>query len=221
MASFFNLFLDTTAPQNFSFLINDGAMYTQKVGVTLAFSTDDTDTTGYQVKIWGINGVDTEETATWESWAATKNVDLTSEEGLKTVYAKVRDSVYNESATVSKTITLDTTVPVVTITGPDVARISKKEGKNVSAFSFMADVKIMEWKVMVVQDSSALVDTETNVLIPVDGGSTNMSGTTETAANTAVACAIRGEDLNTASSGDGTKIIKVFVRSETGAWSVA
>ena len=55
--------------------------------------------------------------------------------------------------------------------------------------------------------------------IPTTGGSTNMSGNTQTAASTAVNCTIYGADLETASSGDGTKIIKVFAKDLNGNWS--
>lgn len=222
MASFFNLFLDTTAPKNLSFTLDDGSFYTKKQDVILAITIDDSDTTGYQMKIWGIDGAETESDATWENFSTTKNIKLTDGDGLKTVYGKVRDSVYNESPVASDTINLlDESVPMVTIVGPDVARISKKSGKNVSTFTFMADKKIVEWKIMVVQDTSATVDASTNVLIQDTNGSVNMSGTTETEANAPILCSIRGEDLEIASAGDGTKIVKVFVKSADNVWSIA
>lgn len=220
--SFFNLTLDTTSPQNFSFTINDGAAYTAQKEVSLAFTMDDGDTSGYQIKIWGINGTDGEDSAEWEMYTATKSVTLTDGDELKTIYAKVRDDVHNESDTANSAITLITSVPVVTISsGPDVARISKKDTKDTSAFSFVADSKFVEWKVMVVKDSSALENTETNAQIPNTNGSTNMTGTTATEASTAVQCSIKGADLEAASSGDGVKIVKVFVKNEAGTWSVA
>lgn len=222
MASFFNLFLDTTVPKNVVLTLDGGAVYTTNPDLILSITLDDIDTAGYQMKIWGIVGAETEADAVWEDFAKTKNVSLLDGQGLKTVYAKVRDSVYNESAVVSDTITLlDENVPTVTVIGPDVARISKKAGKNVSTFTFMADKKIVEWKIMVVQDTSATVDTSTNVLIQDTNGSVNMSGTTETEANAPILCSIRGEDLEIASNGDGTKIVKVFVKSEENVWSIA
>jgi hypothetical protein len=51
-------------------------------------------------------------------------------------------------------------------------------------------------------------------------GSTNMHGTTATAKDAAVECTINGADLEAASSGDGVKIIKVFVKDDTGNWSI-
>lgn len=221
MASYFNLTLDTSAPSGLKLVINDGAQYASSREATLTISVSDVATSGYQMKIWGIEGVESESAATWETFSKTKSVTLTDGDGLKTVYVKVRDDVWNESSQASDTITLNTAVPVVTITGPDVAKISKVAQKNVSSFTFRCDVKITAWKIMVVESNSALENTGTNKQIPTDGGSTNMTGSTPTEAETPVSCTIYGEDLEAASSGDGVKIVKVFVKSESGIWSVA
>lgn len=221
MASFFNLILDTTAPQSIVLKINNGAQYTTSREVTLSITTQDESKTAYQMKIWGTDSVDSESNASWEAFKESKTVTLTTGDGSKTVYVKVRDDVYNESDAVNAQITLNTATPTVTIVGPDVTRISKVAGKNVSSFSFTSDVTIVAWKVMVVKSSDALNDTGTNVQIPTDGGSTNMTGDTETSAGDSISCTIYGADLETASSGDGTKIIKVFVQNIAGTWSVA
>lgn len=221
MASYFNLTLDTLAPSGVKVTINDGAQYASSRAVNLKISTSDSQTSNYQMKIWGIEGVASESAAKWETFSTTKSVTLTDGDGLKTVYVKVRDDVWNESTQASDTITLNTAVPVVTISGPDVAKISKVAEKNVSSFTFRSDVKIVAWKVMVVQSNSATEGTGTNKQIPTDGGSTNMTGSTPTEADTPVSCTIYGADLESASSGDGVKIVKVFVKSESGIWSVA
>lgn len=221
MASYFNLTLDTLAPSGLKLVINDGAQYAPSREVTLDISVSDGQTGSYQMKIWGIEGVESESSANWETFSNTKSVTLTDGDGLKTVYVKVRDDVWNESSQASDTITLNTAVPVVTITGPDVAKISKVAQKNVSSFTFRCDVKITAWKIMVVESNSALENTGTNKQIPTDGGSTNMTGSTPTEAETPVSCTIYGADLESASSGDGVKIVKVFVKSESGIWSVA
>jgi hypothetical protein len=46
-----------------------------------------------------------------------------------------------------------------------------------------------------------------------------MHGTTATAADASISCTINGADLETASSGDGAKIVKVFVKDASGNWS--
>ena len=219
MASYFNLTLDTLAPQGLTIKLNNGSQYTTSKSVTLSIALSDTSTTGYQMKVWGVNDAETEADASWETYAASKSITLLNGDGLKTVYVKVRDDVYNETASASATITLDTSVPAVTIIGPDVSKISKVSPKNVATFSFTSDVDFTEYKVKVVPSASSLHDA--GVLISAANGSTNMSATGTFKASTAISCKIYGKDLEAASSGDGQKIIKVFVKNSLGTWSVA
>ena len=109
MASFFNLTLDTLAPAGLSIILNDGAQYATSANVTAKISVSDEVTTGYQMKIWGTKTAETEEAASWETFAAEKAITLPDGDGLKTIYCKVRDDVGNESAAVSDTITLNST----------------------------------------------------------------------------------------------------------------
>ena len=204
MASYFNLTLDTLAPTISAFTINNGASVATSTSVTLQITSTD----AAAMKIWGINGVASEAAATWETFSSSKNVTLTSGDGSKTVYIKVRDSVYNESAASSATITLSTAIPEITITGPDVNVVSEQSGKNVSTFSFVSSMALKAWKVKLVPSNNSAHDAGTQ--IGTTGGSTNMTGTTK-AANTPVECKIYGSDLSTAAGGaDGTYIIKVF-----------
>lgn len=219
MASYFNLVLDTLAPQGLTVKLNNGSQYTTSKNVTLSISVSDTSTSGYQMKVWGIDGASSEDSASWETFASTKSIALSTGDGLKTVYVKVRDDVCNETAAASATITLDTSVPAVTIIGPDVSRISKTAPKNVATFSFTSDVAFTEYKIKVVPSKSSLHDAGT--LIETANGSTNMNATGSFKASTAISCKIYGKDLEIASSGDGEKIIKVFVKNAHGTWSVA
>ncbi len=219
MASYFNLVLDTLAPQGLTVKLNNGSQYTTSKNVTLSISVSDTSTSGYQMKVWGIDGASSEDNATWETFASAKSIALPTGDGLKTVYVKVRDDVCNETAAASATITLDTSVPAVTIIGPDVSRISKTAPKNVATFSFTSDVAFTEYKIKVVPSKSSLHDAGT--LIGTANGSTNMTATGTFKASAAITCKIYGKDLEDASSGDGEKIIKVFVKNAHGTWSVA
>ena len=214
MASYFNLTLDTLAPTISAFTINSGAAVTTNRNVTLSITAPE----AASMKIWGIDGVASEAAASWETFASTKSVTLTSGDGTKTVYIKVRDSVYNESAASSDTITLSTAIPTITITGPDVSVISEQSGKNISTFSFTSSMALKAWKVKLVPANSSAHDAGTQ--IPSTGGSTNMTGTTK-AANTSVECKIYGADLSSAAGGaDGTYIIKVFGQaSANDLWS--
>ena len=220
MASFFNLSLDTLAPAGLAAALNDDALYTTSEIVTLKLEMADADTTGYQMKIWGIAGVEDEASAAWETFAAEKSITLPDGDGLKTVYVKVRDDVGNESAAVSDSITLDTAVPVVAITGPDKSKISKVDGFDSAVINFTSDVAFEEYKVCVVPATNSLQSA--GVVIPATNGSENTSGAAGGyAADTNIAVTINGADLETASAGDGVKIIKVFVRNAAGTWSVA
>ena len=220
MASYFNLTLDTTAPGGVTLSINDGALYATSTAVTLKIATTDGDTTGYQMKVWGIEGFDSEVSASWENFSTSKSVNLTSGDGLKTVYIKVRDDVGNESTQVSDTITLNTTVPVVTITGPDKSKISKIAGFNTSIINFTSDVEFEEYKVCVVPQNNSTQDAGT--VIGTTNGSINTSGSDgDYPASENIQVTINGADLEAASSGDGVKIVKVFVKTVAGIWSVA
>lgn len=225
MANFFNLTLDTTGPANPTISIESGASYATAQLVNLTIATSDGTTTGYQMKIWGnvdttydTNVKDTEALSQWITYATTKQVKLLTGDGTKTVYLKIRDDVYNESAQASDAITLDTTRPVVTISGPDVSKISEQSGKDVASFSFTVDQAFIEYKVKVVASSGSAENTGTQ--IPVTAGSTNMSGIAGNyAAATAINCTIKGTDLETASAGDGAKVVKIFVKDAAGNWS--
>lgn len=220
MASFFNLILDTLAPAGLALKLNNGATYATSNTVTAAITVTDEVTTGYQMKIWGTKTAATEAEASWETFAASKSIVLTDGDGLKTVHIKVRDDVGNESAAVSASITVNTAVPVVTITGPDKSKISKVSGFDTCAFSFTSDVDFEEYVVKVVPNSSSLNTAGTQ--IPTTGGSSNTSGSAGGYKKaTAINVTIKGADLATASSGDGTKIVKVFVKNAAGTWSVA
>ena len=228
MASYFNITLDTLAPSGATFSINNDAAFTATDAVTAYFNTVDGDTTGYEIKIWG--DVDTsadadvqatENASAWIAYSSTYAITLSSGDGSKTVYAKIRDDVWNETAQLSDSITLDTTAPVVTITtNPDVSRISKVSGKDTVTFGWESDTQYDEYKVKVVSSSAALHSEGTT--IGTGNGSTNTSGSTlNEPANTEVTTTINGSDLEAASAGDGSKVIKVFVKDDAGNWSVA
>lgn len=214
MANYFQLTLDTLAPIISAFSINNGAAVTTTRQVTLNITCAD----AAAMKIWGIDGIASEAAATWETFSTTKQVTLPTGDGTKTVYIKVRDAVYNESAASNDTITLSTALPTITITGPDVSVISEQSGKNIATFSFTSNMELKAWKVKLVPQNSSAQDAGTQ--IPSTGGSTNMTGTT-LAANTSKECKIYGADLNSAAGGsDGTYIIKVFGQAKANdLWS--
>lgn len=220
MANYFNLTLDTTAPTINQIKLNDGAVYTtsRTVTLTIILAATEVSTTGYMMKIWGIDGVAEEANASWETYQASKQITLATGDGQKTVYVKVRDDVYNVSSSAETYITLNTHVPAVTVGNPDVTKISKNSGKDTCAFSFTSDTAFDEFKVKVVPSTDSLHDAGTT--IGMTNGSTNMSGTGSRTSGVAVNCTIKGADLEAASAGDGQKIIKVFVKTSVGNWSL-
>lgn len=224
MTNYFALILDTTGPANPSINIDSGASYATSQTVNAQVSTSDGTTTNYQMKIWG--DVDTaydssvqatEATSQWITFSTSKQVKLSSGDGSKKLNVKIRDDVFNESSIASKSIILDTSRPVVTISGPDVPKVSEVGGKDKANFSFTVDTDYVAFKVKVVASSGSSQDTGNQ--IGTTNGSTNMSGGAGLA-NTAVQCTIDATDLKVASSGDGTKTIKVFVQDAAGNWSV-
>jgi len=218
MASYFNLTLDTLAPAGLAVQLNGDDIYTTTPSVELTLTLKDSPTTGYQMKIWGVEGVTDEDSASWETYAASKSVTLPSGDGLKTVYVKVRDAVGNESSAASDSITLNTAVPTVTVTGPDKSTISKVVGFDMAVINFMSDIAFEEYKVCVVPATSSTQESGTQ--IPTTNGSVNTSGSAGGyEADTNIEVKINGSDLEAASSGDGVKIVKVFVKNAAGTWS--
>lgn len=220
LAAFFNLTLDTLAPQGVTLSINDGALYTAKKAVTIAIGCSDASTTGYSMKVYGsVTGAATADEATWETFATSKTITLTDGDGLKTIYVIVRDNVWNEAAPVSATITLNTAIPVVTITGPDTSIISEVVGKNTSKFNFTASEVFTEYKVGIVPANTSTVDDVT--VIGTTNGSRNTSGSDGSyPKETNIEVTINGTDFKTAAGGsDGTYIIKAFVKNQAGTWS--
>lgn len=218
MASYFNLTLDTLAPAGLAVQLNGDDIYTTTPSVELTLTLTDSPTTGYQMKIWGVEGVTDEGSASWETYAASKSVTLSSGDGLKTVYVKVRDAVGNESSAASDSITLNTAVPTVTVTGPDKPTISKVVGFDMAVINFMSDIAFEEYKVCVVPATSSTQESGTQ--IPTTNGSVNTSGSAGGyEADTNIEVKINGSDLEAASSGDGVKIVKVFVKNAAGTWS--
>jgi hypothetical protein len=221
MAAYFNLTLDTLAPSGLALTINGGQTVVTSSSVTLGLSVSDGSTSGYSMLIYGdVDDGLTEAQATWETFAATKSITLKSGDGSKKVKAKVKDDVGNVSSEATVTVTLDTTVPVITISaGPDKSKISTVSGYDTAAFSFTSDSDFTEYKVKIVPSTASTHDTGTQ--IGTTNGSTNMSGSGSFSASTPISCTIKGADLSAAVSGvNAAYVVKVFVKDTSGLWSV-
>lgn len=226
MANYVYVVLDTTQPANPTINISDGAVFTTNPLVTVNISVDDADKTGYQMLIWG--NVDesynasikqTEATAVWMPYNATPQIKLAAGDGPKTINLRVRDDVHNASGIAIDSISMDTSLPTVTVTTPDISKISKIAGKDTFSFTFSSNEAFSEYKVKLVGATGATENT--GALIPVAAGSTNTSGATGYTAGQVVTVTIKGLDLETAgATTDGQKIIKVFVKDTASQWSV-
>lgn len=225
MANTFNLTLDTLAPTTAAFVINANAAYATSRDVTAQPSTADGSTAGYQMKIWGdvdvandANVQATEGASSWIAFSAAFAIRLSAGDALKTVNCRLRDDVGNQTGVLTDTITLDTTLPVPTISvAASPTRISKIATFDTTTLSFQADVHIQAWKVKVVPSTGSLESAGTT--IPTTNGSANTTGGALNA-TTNQSVTIKGADLELASAGDGTKIVKIFVQDDAGNWSV-
>lgn len=227
MAAYFTLTLDTTGPANPSISLEGGATYATAQLITATIGTSDGDTTNYQMLIWGdvdttenADIQDTEGNSSWMNYSTSQQIKLSSGDGSKTIYLKIRDSVWNVSSQTSDSITLDTTLPVVTVGTPDYTTISEQSGKDTSSITWQVDCIFDEYKVMYVASPGAAHDAGTNVQIPTTAGSSNVSGSAgDYPVATNITTGIKGTDLKTANNGDGAKYIKVFAKDQSGQWS--
>lgn len=221
--SYFTLTLDTAAPANPSLLIAGGAAVTgdQVVPILLATPSLDVD----QMKLWGDVDQDadpliqqTEATSFWIDFRTDVAVRLSDFSGRKTIYARLRDDVGNETLAFSDFIDLDLSAPVVHITtGVDRGRISKVAGFDAATFTWEATQDFDRYEVRVVPSTGS--PQQAGTIVPVTGGSLNVVADGPVAAYTPIITTIRGSDLQVASPGDGNKVVKVFVRDMTGKWS--
>jgi hypothetical protein len=220
MAAYTNIGLVLTAPQNPALVLAGGSATIGDHDTTAAFTTSDGDTTGYQIKVWGdiAGGPATEGAAAWEAFTASRAIALAAGDGLKTISGRIRDDVGNETAVLTDTVTVDTTVPVVTVGAPSQPKVSKVAGFRTSTVSFTSDTVFEQYEVQVVPATGSTRDE--GVVIPTTNGSINTSGNAGGyAADTPIQVTIDGADLEIASPGDGTKIVKIFVRDAAGNWS--
>lgn len=110
----FELHLDTTAPSNPTFIINNGSGSSNNQLVTAHLAHADYPVTaGYQIKIWGSvdasydpNINTTEEASQWVAFSPTRMLKLSQYSGNKNLHAKIRDDVWNETAALNVVVTL-------------------------------------------------------------------------------------------------------------------
>ena len=103
--------IDTQAPTAVSFVINSGDDYTNTTSVTFT-SIAATDNSSIKMRFKNAGGSYT----SWQNFDSSKSWNITSSDGLKTVYYEAKDVAGNViAAAVTETITLDTTKPTVNL----------------------------------------------------------------------------------------------------------
>ena len=102
-----NFWVDSSAPTLDNFLINNGASSTNSRNVTLTVGASDAISGVYQVRFKEGN----ENWGDWQSYATSRGYTLSSGDGKKTVYARVRDRALNESNILNASITLNAPAP--------------------------------------------------------------------------------------------------------------
>ncbi|PMC37316.1 hypothetical protein CJ195_11170 [Bacillus sp. UMB0899] len=103
---------DTTAPTG-DFSINEGAAYTnnQKINLTLNAEDDGSGVNQFRTS------TNSENWNEWEDYKTSKDIELPSGDGEKTVFVQYKDGSGNISETYQQQITLDTTAPVIEFSG--------------------------------------------------------------------------------------------------------
>lgn len=214
MSSSFVVELDTTPPASPRLAIEGGVLSTGNRVVSVAIGTADADAT--EMKLWG--DVDptensliqvNEDASTWQLFRPDPIVVLAAGSGSKRISARLRDDVYNATAVFGSSVLYDPSFPVVSITqGIDRSRISKVPPFDTATFAFASNLAFDQAEVRVVPTSNS---PHTSGLL--------LDAVPATPANQEVSVTLSGVALETASPGDTTKVIKVFVHTPDGLWS--
>lgn len=228
MSASFVLTLDTQPPADPTLTINAGAPLTGTRLVKLTLGTADYQGGAADVsnmKVWG--DVDltgdlaiqaTESASAWLPFSQQIAALLSTGSGRKHLYARMRDSVGNETLPVTTFIDLDTTMPMVEIvTGVDRSRVSTAIGFDTATFTWQATSAFLAYQVRIVPSHAAPYIA--GVPLGATNGSVNILGTGTFAANAPITTTVRGRDLAAASPGSTTKVVKVFVQRSDGVWS--
>jgi hypothetical protein len=112
---FDTIILDTTPPHSLSILINAGVTETNSTSVILALDAHDEHSGVFQMSF----SVDGKTWMPWLDFANSTSYNVSSGDGEKTIYFKVKDSVGNVADPVFASIILNTTTPPVNNTTKD------------------------------------------------------------------------------------------------------
>ncbi|MFZ2912556.1 MAG: LamG domain-containing protein, partial [Candidatus Absconditicoccaceae bacterium] len=126
---------DNIAPTSGSFIINDDSSYINTTGITLNVTCPvDTGVNGIQIAYGN-----SPNPSNWTICTSTTGHNLTTGDGLKTVYVLFRDSLLNTTTEINKTIILDTTLPNIVFTG-----YTPLSGSILNSNNFIAELEISD-----------------------------------------------------------------------------
>lgn len=213
--------IDTTPPGNPRMAVNGGVLFVASrsvsVGITGTGATD--------MKIWGDVDTDAdtdiqsfEDLSTWLPYTEHTDVGVSASIGRKRLYARLRDAVGNPSPVFGTYVDYDPAYPQVSmVLDADVAVLSTIPGHDAATFSWDANVDFVEYVVKVMPTTASPYFGGSPVRS--DFGSVNVAGSGSFLADTPITTVLKGADVNFASPGDGSKVIKVFIRDVAGRWS--
>lgn len=226
--SYFYLVLDTKPPANPRLVLDGGAAVAGRREVVVGIASPDYEGGSRDVEmmlLWG--DVDpaadalvqpTEAASAWQTFQPEYVVRLAGGSGRKTVNARLRDDVCNETPVFCGFIDLDLDSPVVTIASAiDRARISKVAPCDTAVFQWHASRPFTSYEVRVVPTVGS--PHQAGAPIRSAHGSANTQGVGAFPADTVITTVVNGVDLEIASPGDSLKLVKVFVRDDAGVWS--
>ena len=234
MSNYINLPLDTLGPQNVSVILNDGEQVTSEKAIRYSVTCSDSDTSDFQMKIWGTEACPSEADADWQAYVNSGTVYTDDETGLKTIYFKLRDDVYNESETVAAMVNYVNERPCIRGLFVTPVKLSLVDKKNVASGGFNFSETIDAVKIKIVSDVNASHDDPSNISIPTANGSEMWDDLAPDSysistldyegiipSSMSVSFYINAKDIVSVAPGDGVKIVKFFVRSAfSGLWSV-
>ena len=128
--------LDTEKPTNNTISINSNATYAQSTSVTLTLSS---------VGATEMCISNTNSCTSWEPYATSKSWTLTSTDGNKTVYVWYKDNANNITDSVSDSITLDSTGPVIS-TQPSNSSVTVGNNATFKVVTSSSDGVTYQWQ---------------------------------------------------------------------------
>ncbi len=196
---------------------------------------DDADTTGYQMKIWGIDGVPEESDAVWEAYSPNRIAVPLLSDGRQSVKLKIRDTFLNETDEIFIIYEVFFTIPVADVFS-DCSGLSLDEGRTSAIGKIRIDKDIDALKIVIAETCDAAFDDSENITVRATAGSfisnsdsfiSKLSGNKlefygkQINAGSELTFLISYSDFKATAGENELKIVKVFVRNaKNGKWSL-